>query len=1245
MIILEDTSTLLQTIYLKGDGRAVKIDPTSGRIAVGFGREVLVLSPVLIYDQPLRWEVYCTIEHEDDVLALGWSSKDEIATGSRGLNLWNVVSQKVVWSKRLAQPVQQLEISPDSNLIATIGADDRLVKVWRRTSFDSQYTKFDFVYLSHPQPVHKVRWRSDKGSENTLYTFALDDQLRVWMPYDSFDGANLQLWGSVPIQYENAFVIDHQLIKKSVEQATQKHGEQAIPEAIKICQRNPDLCVTMDPNTSRVTVYSIEGVHEKHHKRLTNIFKLMEKQLSVDCTGIFNFIPYPPNHHKGVNEPDMSLIGHDMNKGVLYQYTLSVAKIFDRKVKSAWSLQTILTGHNKSVRSISRGNDGESLLSKSRFDENYVWKPKALSSSITLKRTSLIQGKIMEAALVAGGKFVVTLLDGTFELVLWDCRVSNARPIAKLSTNERKIPESFFLSPENIGAKSYHHVVAVYSYENIRVWRIRLPTGRNHDNKKDLIFDMGTFGIEVDEGEELEIAEPVDPVGWSAKISEDFFDLYQRDVLATISTAGTIRTWTAQIRDDEYSGMVEWLETGKVETGIQKISRAQVSSTRKVATTNSEATKLCIWDTRNRLLEFEETFDDTISDLDWTSAPDGQSVLGVGFASRQVMLYCQLRFDYTNDISAWAPFKRVDISCYTSHPIGDSIWLKDGGFVVGAGNQFFIQDNKIDPDTGIMLDSRLEPSTGFVKGTTIFDVCAVLNGPLPMYHPQLLIQSIFAGKIDVVKKILVSLLKQLKFSPEVTSNVDLPDVFFDNDQDKIGINGFDKRQKLFRRNSYADHNDEFNESLCEQLGEWIQRVSLPYLTRHQQITLASVIEALAQTDVHRRSLDENGIRFLVGFKLFKVHPQQTSMTIRDFNWALHSESQDILLQLIERSSGNTPMLWPSMREVGYAYWLRDEKLQEQFEILGRNYFNHDGKRDPIACTLYYLALRKKQILIGLWRTASWHREQTKTIKLLSNDFTQPRWRSAALKNAFALLGKHRYEYAASFFLLGDSLRDAVNVLIKNVGDMSLAIAVARVYETDPEKPVLKSILQNQVLPQAERTGDRWTISWAYWLLGEQSNAIQSLAFGQGHQQSETGAKLFLVDDPVLVVLYRYLRDQSLKTTNSGGRGNYEGLNVTHEFDFISKAASIYSRMGCDVLGLDLVKKWQFVRQEKEQPQEPIQPPLKRRPTLVQSDSTLSKESVIGNEYPHPDHGIMKDLKPVSAQAFQEPDMSAFDFGF
>lgn len=45
----------------------------------------------------------------------------------------------------------------------------------------------------------------------------------------------------------------------------------------------------------------------------------------------------------------------------------------------------------------------------------------------------------------------------------------------------------------------------------------------------------------------------------------------------------------------------------------------------------------------------------------------------------------------------------------------------------------------------------------------------------------------------------------------------------------------------------------------------------------------------------------------------------------------------------------------------------------------------------------------------------------------ANDFTQDRWRKAALKNAYSLLGKQRFEHAAAFFLLSGALWDAIQV--------------------------------------------------------------------------------------------------------------------------------------------------------------------------------------------------------------------------
>ncbi len=80
----------------------------------------------------------------------------------------------------------------------------------------------------------------------------------------------------------------------------------------------------------------------------------------------------------------------------------------------------------------------------------------------------------------------------------------------------------------------------------------------------------------------------------------------------------------------------------------------------------------------------------------------------------------------------------------------------------------------------------------------------------------------------------------------------------------------------------------------------------------------------------------------------------------------------------------------------------------QFEIIARNEYIKSDPKNPIDCSLFYLALKKKAVLQGLWRMATWNREQSATLRLLSNNFQEAKWKTVALKNAYALLGKHRY---------------------------------------------------------------------------------------------------------------------------------------------------------------------------------------------------------------------------------------------
>ena len=52
---------------------------------------------------------------------------------------------------------------------------------------------------------------------------------------------------------------------------------------------------------------------------------------------------------------------------------------------------------------------------------------------------------------------------------------------------------------------------------------------------------------------------------------------------------------------------------------------------------------------------------------------------------------------------------------------------------------------------------------------------------------------------------------------------------------------------------------------------------------------------------------------------------------------------------------------------------------------------------------------------------------SKMTEFFSNDFNEDKWKKAALKNAFVLIGKQRFEHAVAFFLLGGALNDALQV--------------------------------------------------------------------------------------------------------------------------------------------------------------------------------------------------------------------------
>jgi hypothetical protein len=177
------------------------------------------------------------------------------------------------------------------------------------------------------------------------------------------------------------------------------------------------------------------------------------------------------------------------------------------------------------------------------------------------------------------------------------------------------------------------------------------------------------------------------------------------------------------------------------------------------------------------------------------------------------------------------------------------------------------------------------------------------------------------------------------------------------------------------------------------------------------------------------------------------------------------------------------------------------------EFVARSMYTASEDRDPISCSIFYFALRKRRLVHGLWKQAIGHSDRHNMLKFLINDFDEPRWRTAARKNAFSVLSKQRFgapaagslpkdissgltELAVGFFLLGDSLGDAVNVCLKHLDDFPLAIALARIYEGGDDGPVLKRILETHIVPLALGQGHRWLASWAFWMLKRRDLAVR-----------------------------------------------------------------------------------------------------------------------------------------------------------
>ncbi|CAG0916295.1 unnamed protein product [Notodromas monacha] len=334
------------------------------------------------------------------------------------------------------------------------------------------------------------------------------------------------------------------------------------------------------------------------------------------------------------------------------------------------------------------------------------------------------------------------------------------------------------------------------------------------------------------------------------------------------------------------------------------------------------------------------------------------------------------------------------------------------------------------------------------------------------------------------------------FNTEVTNtDDDNLDELLSDDVEDYGNRGPDSR----RRSLSADRRGftNFGPREARVLSQLLTHTHLPGLSSLDQMHLLALADTVASCNLNfaerfaidvasakigrdgnaatpgvalHQSVDDCGLRFLLAMKhhsyLMRCLPiaqravlQKQGMTTNTLVWAFHSESEEEILQTIP-SYTRGDIKWADLREIGAGWWLRNHTaLRRCIEKVAKAAFQN--KQDPLDAAIFYLAMKKKSLLYALYKSI----RETKMAEFFANDFNDPRWSKAALKNAYALLGKQRFEHAAAFFLLGGALNDAVQICVTKLHDLQLGMVLCRLFDGEREKtpPSLRRVLNEEIL--------------------------------------------------------------------------------------------------------------------------------------------------------------------------------------
>ena len=232
-------------------------------------------------------------------------------------------------------------------------------------------------------------------------------------------------------------------------------------------------------------------------------------------------------------------------------------------------------------------------------------------------------------------------------------------------------------------------------------------------------------------------------------------------------------------------------------------------------------------------------------------------------------------------------------------------------------------------------------------------------------------------------------------------------------------------------------------------------------------------------------------RILQNIKAEESNESLEPWTTMQVAFAFHSKDQDVIYNQVQ----NDNLDWKICQKLSIPLWLKEtEKLKQIVETVAKTVYRQaaddvGAKSRAQATALWYVVINKKSLLCNLYRTEP---QNKKIFDLLSNDFSLPRWKKAADKNAMVLVSMKNYELAIAFFILAGKLKDAINIAIDKMKDLNLAILITRLvdgYEGD----FTYRLIDKYLIESGKDMEDPWLVSIGYWWKKDHFESINTLS--------------------------------------------------------------------------------------------------------------------------------------------------------